>query len=114
MEFNINLKYEDGKLTVDYNDGSKTETYPITDRDVLPEKIKAIIQDEVDEYERIENMLSTADNAGFGCVECGTPINPGDKYASCPDCGGVFCAKCAHDGTFENHTCDDGDPEAED
>ena len=109
MEFNINLKYENGTLTVDYNDGSKNETYAVNDINQLPERIKTIIQEEVDEYTKVESTLSIADHSMYNCAECGAPINAGDKYIVCADCGGVFCAKCAHDGSFENHECDDGD-----
>lgn len=41
------------------------------------------------------------------CADCGTPLNPGDFYTVCSDCGGIFCQNCVKTGAFENHVCED-------
>ena len=106
LELNISLTYKNGHLTVNYNDGSDNEGYDIQNADQLPEKVKEIIQHEVDEFNHIENSMLTMTSNGCGCAGCSTPIEPGQKYVVCSDCGGMFCATCAHDGTFENHECE--------
>lgn len=110
LKFKITLEYENDHLTVDYNDGSATEGYDLSKNPAgLPDKVRQLIQDEIDEYNRIDKFMATATDSFYNCAGCGTAINTGDKYIICSDCGGVFCETCAHNGTFENHECEDED-----
>lgn len=55
----------------------------------------------------IEYQLLECQNNFTFCAGCGTPLNPGDFYTVCSDCGGIFCQNCVETGAFENHVCED-------
>lgn len=111
FQLNMTITYKDNELTVDYNDGSAQESHPIPDDHDLQERVRQLIQDEIDEFNRIDKYMMTATDDFFSCAGCGTRIKTGDKIIICSDCGGVFCETCAHDGTFENHECEEDDEE---
>lgn len=41
------------------------------------------------------------------CSWCWEPINKGSLFCDCADCGAIFCEKCANDGSFEEHKCEE-------
>lgn len=53
----------------------------------------------------VETVLARA--PFLACCACGAPVDAGNYYAVCSDCGGVFCENCVRDGTYENHDCEE-------
>lgn len=50
--------------------------------------------------------LTPISGGGYSCNGCGQPLEEGDLFCACTDCGAVYCEKCVKNGTFEAHNCD--------